>query len=161
MNYSKIIYKRGTASKKDIVEHLYRCASNFEPPLDSYTNIEEYGSKIFEHAKTFEAWENNILIGLVAVYYNDMETRIGFITNVSVVKEKQGLGIAHILIENAIDYGKEKNFVQVDLEIKDINNTKVFNLYKNLGFTLTPQINNKNIMSHLLISKIEDPKKTL
>jgi len=155
MNCSKIIYKMGSASRKDIIDHLYRCSSNFEPPLDSYTNIEEYGNKIYKNAKNFEAWENDVLIGLVAVYYNDLKTRMGFITSVSVIKEKQGQGIAHKLLENAIRYGRENNFIQLDLEVKDINNEKVFNLYKYIGFSLVSPKNKKNIMSYSLISKVK------
>ncbi len=150
MNCSKIIYRRDTATEKEIQEHLFKCARNFKPPLDTYTNIEEYSKKIFNFANTFEAWEDDELIGVAAVYYNDFNTKVGFITNVSVIKEKQNQGIAHQLLENAIRYGREMNFNQVNLEVRDIHNNRIINLYKNLGFVTINIENNKIIMSNLL-----------
>lgn len=155
-NYSKVDFKENTASLEELIKHLNGCADDFTPPLYTYVDLEEYSYKIYHHAVTFEAWENKVLIGLVAVYYNDQKTKIGFITNVSVIKEKQGLGIAHMLLKNAIEYGKRNSFIQLNLEIKNINNTKVYNLYKNLGFVLIPNEIGKTIMSYLLSSHIKN-----
>jgi len=98
MNCSEFDFKIKTASYEVIIDHLNKCADNFKPPLYTYVNIEEYSRKIYNNAITFESWANNNLVGLIAAYYNNYDTKVGFITNVSVIKEYQGYGIASKLL---------------------------------------------------------------
>lgn len=141
MNNSNLQYKIKTASCQIIVNHLKNCADCFNPPLYTYVEINKYGKKIFDKAITFESWDGNKLVGLLAAYFNNNETRIGFITNVSVWGGYQGFGIASKLIKNAIDFGRKNTFTRLMLEI-NINNTKAFKLYKKHGFVVVEQ--NKN-----------------
>jgi len=146
MNCSEIEYRIKTVSYESIVEHLNRCADCFNPPLYTYVEIEKYAKKIFDNAVTFESWDCDTLVGLVAAYFNNNETKIGFITNVSVLEEYQDSGIASKLIKNAIHFGRKNAFVKLVLEL-NINNTKAFKLYKKQGFVVTEQNKNNIIMS--------------
>lgn len=146
MNSSSFQYKIKTATCQTIINHLKKCADCFVPRLHTYVNVTEYGKKIFSKSTTFESWDGNNLIGLVAVYYNNYETKTGYITNVSVLKDYQGFGIASKLIGNAIDFGKENTFILLALEL-DVDNTKAFNLYKKHGFVVVGKIKNNILMN--------------
>lgn len=128
-----IVYKVKTASRSAIAKHLNECADSFTPPLNTYAEIDTYGKKIFDKAITFEAWDGNILVGLLAAYYNNKKTKIGYITNVSVLLGYQEAGIASRLMDKAILYGKRKNFVKLTLAMQK-GNTQAIHLYKKFGF---------------------------
>ncbi len=149
MNCCELDYKIKTASGEVIIEHLARCANYFYPPLHTYVDIQKYGEKIEDNAITFEAWDKNTLVGLIATYFNDEITKIGFITNVSILKEYQGIGIASKLLLLTIEYGKEHNFRILRLEVNN-KNQKALNLYKRNGFVETKQNENSVMMEYLL-----------
>lgn len=133
MEEKKINYKIKAASEKDVFLHLRECNDSFLPPLNEKVNIDEYAKKIFEKAITFEAWEDDILVGLIAVYFNDLNRRVGFITNVSVVKKYMGMGVASVLLENCIEYATHKGFAEIQLEVDKKNMTAIL-FYKKYNF---------------------------
>ena len=149
MNCSEFDFKIKTASYEVIIDHLNKCADNFKPPLYTYVNIEEYSRKIYNNAITFESWVNNNLVGLIAAYFNNYNTKVGFITNVSVIKEYQGYGIASQLLSNAIKYGKNNGFISLALEV-NINNNSAIKLYKKYGFVPVEQSQDKIIMECII-----------
>lgn len=136
MYFSKI---RVNCSKiDDILFHFSKCNHSFNPPLQTYVNIEEYAEKIFHNAVRVEYWKNKVLSGLLAVYYNDDIYKIGFITNVSVLPELHGKGIASKLLKKAVRIGKSKEFVRVNLEVMK-NNGAALRLYKRNGFIIAKE----------------------
>lgn len=141
-----IEYKINTASRDAIIEHLNKCSSLFIPPLDTYVVIEEYGRKIFEKAKTFEAWDGHILAGLAAAYFNDFTNKKGFLTNLSLLNEYQHQGIASQLIFAVIEYGRNNDFESINLEVKSINE-KVYKFYAKHGFIEIGQKNDCYVMN--------------
>lgn len=133
------------ASEEEIYSHLNACKNLFKPSLDTYVNLFEYANKIKTNAFTFEAWIDNRLCGLVACYLNDKEKLNGHITNVSVLKEEQGKGIAKTLLINAIREFKKKGFKTITLEVED-NNANAIKFYQKLSFTLSTKVANKYSM---------------
>jgi ribosomal protein S18 acetylase RimI-like enzyme len=140
-----IQYKTKTASAKQISLHLTECNANFNPPLDEKVNIQEYAKKIFKKSITFEAWANEILIGLVATYLNDNENHTAYITNVSVINKFIGKGIASRLMDNCIEYTKNNDFKEILLEVSK-ESIEAINLYKKFGFIYFNDKNNSLIM---------------
>lgn len=132
MESGKITYKTNTATEQQILEHLKECDNNFLPPLSQRVALQAYSKKIKEFAITFEAWSENILVGLVAAYTNATE-QSAFITNVSILKRFMGLSIAAKLTSNCIDYVKQNNFKEIKLEVHK-NNTNAIGLYKKINF---------------------------
>lgn len=132
MKDSQFVYKVDTASFKDVENHLKACNDNFTPPLDEKVDITEYSKKIAEKAITFESWHAERLIGLVACYFNEPEKK-GFITNVSVLHEYGGKGIASILMKNSLMYAKENDFETVELEVNETSQNAI-SLYKKFDF---------------------------
>jgi ribosomal protein S18 acetylase RimI-like enzyme len=131
-----IIYKIKTAGIKHVVTHLLSCKDDFIPALDKTVDIAAYSKKIVENAITFEAWKNEYLVGLIAVYCNDVEKKTAFITNVSVLNEFSGKGIAGTLLKNSISYITAENFRTIKLEVNQ-KNKQAINLYKKHKFDET------------------------
>jgi len=135
----EIDYKINSASVSDITEHLKAASKFFVPPLHETVDIDKYSEKIFNLAETFEAWNDGILIGLIAAYLNDFKNKCGFITSVSVIKEFMSHGISSILIDMCIKNATEKKMEEISLEVHQ-HNDKAIALYKKKGFLKTTRI---------------------
>ncbi len=128
----EIRYLINKSNQNDVLIHLELCNNFFVPPLNSTTDLEVYSKKIHQNALKFEAWTIQKLIGLVAVYQNDIEMSL-YITNVSVEKKFAGNGIANSLLEKVIQYGKTNKFIKINLEVNK-NNKIAIQLYKKHNF---------------------------
>lgn len=126
-------YLLGQAREADIAEHLLRCDANFFPPLSERVDIGAYAKKIESQAIRFEAWSDRWLVGLVAAYCNDDENAIAYITNVSVLPEWTGMGIAARLMGQCIENAKALGMRQIHLEVAQ-DNTPAICLYAKSGF---------------------------
>lgn len=133
MSDNHIIYLIKTAKQNDILLHLKLCNVEFIPKLNTRVNLEEYSIKIHQNAITFEAWNQNQLIGLIATYFNQ-EPLFGFITNVSVTKNHMGTGIASKLLEMCINYALNNKYQTIKLEVTK-ENIPAINFYKKYNFT--------------------------
>jgi ribosomal protein S18 acetylase RimI-like enzyme len=121
------------ASESKIAEHLERCDADFMPPLSSRVEIKDYAQKIAKKAIRLEAWSDGTLVGLVAAYYNDLENRVVYISNVSVLREWSKKGIATRLLKKCIKYARAMEMQQVCLEVSTDNKPAV-KLYEKSGF---------------------------
>lgn len=139
----QIVYKTNTASEEDILTHLNHCNNQFEPALSTRVSLETYAKKMADYAILFEAWVDEKLIGMVAMYLNEMKQ--GYITNVSVYIEYGGKGIANQIFVNLMRYTKANNISEIKLEVSAINIAAI-NLYKNFGFEKIDEKNNQIIM---------------
>jgi ribosomal protein S18 acetylase RimI-like enzyme len=138
---STVEYRMNYASIDDILLHLFRCDSNFVPRLSARTELVGYSTKVVSSAARFEAWSDDELIGLAAVYCNDFEQRIAFITNMSVLKASMGKGVATQLTAHCIEHAKRLGMRQLSLDVA-CDNARAVKLYKKMGFsprdTVTP-----------------------
>jgi ribosomal protein S18 acetylase RimI-like enzyme len=135
MNISKITYSTKVASEEEIFLHLKECSTLFVPNLNETVDIQEYSKKIFQKSITFEAWVREKLIGLVAIYCNDIESHSAYITNVSIIKEYFGLGVAYQLLKMCISHVELNRFSTIILEV-NMTNTPAVKLYKKYGFKI-------------------------
>jgi ribosomal protein S18 acetylase RimI-like enzyme len=126
-------YRRKSAGQAAIHAHLIRCADAFMPSLHERVDVASYASKIFERAVTFEAWAGEMLVGLVAAYLNDSQTRAGYITSVSVDHGYLGQGIARHLVTQCIARARELGFRELRLEVSQ-HNEPAISLYRKAGF---------------------------
>jgi ribosomal protein S18 acetylase RimI-like enzyme len=148
---NRLKYTVNESNSNQIYNHLELINHLFLPPLDSYVNLKTYSLKIHKSAIKFECWEDKKLIGLVAVYLNDKESKRGYITNVSILDNYTGFGIASLLIARSIKKAKELGFNYIDLEVFK-NNINALNLYKKLGFLVYSTSQNKIIMRKNILS---------
>lgn len=131
------------------MKHLNECNNNFKPALEHRVNISEYSKKIFGNAVTFEAWSNKRMIGMIAVYFNPSD-KSAFITNVSVIKEFMGKGIAKELLRNCLVYSSENMYTEIKLEVNKENHSAI-ELYRSLNFIQIETLENSIFMNYLLI----------
>lgn len=126
-------YLTNRASEAEITEHLLCCDADFVPTLSERVEIPSYAQKIVNKATRFEAWSNSTLVGLVAAYCNDQETRVAHITSVSVLKEWTGKHIAARLINQCVAHAKATGMRQIGLEVAPAN-IPAIKLYEKNGF---------------------------
>ena len=146
-----ISYKTKTANANDISLHLLACDDSFIPALSSRINISDYAQKIYDKAITFEAWNKNELIGLIATYFTQPESGIAFITNVSVSKKYNGKGIASKLLSNCITYAVKTNYKEIKLEVNS-ENTPAITFYKKHHFSYTETKEDSIFLTYQLIN---------
>lgn len=128
-------YLTNKASVAEIADHLLRCDTDFVPPLVGRVEIIDYAKKIANMAMRFEAWAGGTLIGLVAAYCNHQESRIAYITSVSVLRAWMGKGIAARLMGVCIEYAKASGMQQIGLEVT-VQNAPAIKLYAKSGFVI-------------------------
>lgn len=145
-----ITYLLNKASAPQISEHLARCDADFVPPLSGRVVIEDYAQRIVCNATRFEAWLSDTLIGLVATYCNDRETRIAYITSASVLGTWTGKGIATCLTNRCIEYVTVAGFHQIRLEVAS-DNIPAIRLYEKSGF-VAEQTNEPFMTMNLLFN---------
>lgn len=126
-------YRSNQAGVAEIAAHLSRCDTGFVPPLSDRVQLDEYARKLADRALRLEAWADGTLVGLVAVYCNTRNTGLAFLTNVSVVSEWRGQGIATHLIGQCIDHIKALGMGRIHLEVGS-NNASAIRLYEQCGF---------------------------
>lgn len=148
----KFLFNRASAAQ--IAEHLQCCDADFVPTLSERVEIPDYARKIANKATRFEAWSGGTLIGLVAVYCNDQETRIGHITSVSVMKVWKGKGIAATLINQCVEHAKAAGMQQISLEVAR-DNTPAIKLYEKSGFIVS-EANGPFVGMNLYLKSGED-----
>ena len=147
-------YLSNKASAAEIAEHLRTCDTDFMPPLSGRIEISDYTQKILSKAMRFEAWSSDRLVGLVAAYCNDQETRIAYITSVSVLKEWTGKGIAACLMSRCIKHVKTLRLGQICLEVAS-DNTPAIRLYEKSGFVAS-NANTPFVTMNLYLKSGED-----
>ena len=137
------------ASVEEVIDHLRACDQYFVPPLSESVVICDYALKIVEKSHRVEAWLAGELVGLVAMYCNDFEKQIAFVTNVSVSPTMQKRRLAHSLMTQALYFLRELRFKRVELEVS-ISNSSALNLYIKIGFFVQNQSNDRLRMCLLI-----------
>ena len=84
------------------------------------------------------------MVGLIACYFNKEEA---FISNVSVLPEYAGQGIASKLMTNCINNANKKKAPKIRLEVSS-DSTQAIQLYKKYGFRIR-QRNTKSLIMEL------------
>jgi ribosomal protein S18 acetylase RimI-like enzyme len=112
-----LIYKVGTASREQMRQHLQVCDDNFTPPLSSRVDLDAYTDKLFEKAVSWEAWDGELLVGMLNVYLNDRSSRTGYLTNITVLREYLGQGIGSALMKMGLEYAWKLGFERVRAEM--------------------------------------------
>ena len=143
--------RHNTASFRQIVDYLREADEHFIPSLSDQVDIEVYATKICDHAQTIEAWQENRLIGLLAVYLNNAKYSSAFITSISILKSFHGVGIAKKLMHDCIDLATHSNFEEVSLEV-NLENGRAISFYLKIGFSERHRNDQSIFMSLNLVS---------
>ncbi len=132
---NELEYRENTASADFIVAHLRSCDENFFADLISRVDIGHYAAKIADKAHLYEAWQGKRLVGLLAAYHNQGEPEFDFISNISVVKDYAGRGIASRLMHACLETSKAGKIGEIRLSVSPLN-ADALALYNKFNFTL-------------------------
>lgn len=139
------------ASQISILLLLEACDEDFIPKLSSCVNLNNYASKLHLKAFNYEYWIGQKLIGLVSMYWDYNTNSSAFISNVCVLSNYSGKGIASKLLKNGILDAKNNRIREIKLEVSK-ENYAVIKLYKKHGFSFLRE-EEFNIIMELKIDK--------
>lgn len=120
------------ADAETLESHLRACDLDYDVPLSQRVDIGEYARRIADKAERIEAWRDGQLVGLVAAYANS-GPGLAFITNVSVLGEVRGRGVAERLVREALSRLGALGCPRVELEVSR-GAAPAIALYRKLGF---------------------------
>ena len=132
MNAESLDFKVDACTEEDIRSHLSGCDARFSPPLSDRVDIGEYSRKLRLNAITFEAWNGESLVGMVAAYI-DTRARSCFITNTSVSPEFSRRGVAAKLLAACLARARAEQVETVSLEVSE-DSRPAIRLYAKFGF---------------------------
>lgn len=134
-----VIYEYNKSSVNDLFIHLSAVDNDYAVRLSDRTDIKEYAQKLFEKSERIEAWENDVLVGLVA-YYNNQVTNSVYVSDVSVKKKFRSYGIASNLLNRLKDNVIKNNITKIVLEADD----SLGDFYVKNGFTIGKRISDRS-----------------
>lgn len=123
-----VFFSQNISIESEIESHLTRVNALFKPELKSYVDIPFYAHKIFQKAIRYEVFDNEELVGLLAVYTS---INMGFVTNFSLEKKYLGQGLSNILLNNCISDLKSMNIYLLKLEVYKENHRAIKFYMKN------------------------------
>ena len=91
----------------DIENYLNNLDLNFIPQLSKIVNIDKYSRKLADNADHFCLFDENELIGFIAMYCNNLKSKTAFISSVSIHPNYTGRGLAKKVLREAVRYAKE------------------------------------------------------
>jgi ribosomal protein S18 acetylase RimI-like enzyme len=91
--------------------------------------------KICSYAEVQIAYEDGP-VGYCAIYANDLNSKVGYITLIGVKKDYQGLGIGKRLLNAAIETAINQGMNRIKLEVYRENRDAI-NFYQKNGFEFT------------------------
>ncbi len=139
-----IEYKIDSATHAKITSHFSKCDETFLEDLTKRITVEKYINKLLKNAIKYEAWLDNDLVGLVAIYEN-FENLSGFITNVSVDKNNTSKGIASKLLKSTIESARQEKLSKIKLKV-GAKNYAALNLYEKFGFKISATIEDSLVL---------------
>ena len=121
--------------KTALEEILFEIDCDFSPNLSSKINVTEYVDKIIKRATVIPIYINGKMEAFIAVYCNDYDHYIAYLTMIAIRKEYRSKGLGKLLVGTAIAYLKALNFQNFRLEVFK-SNRNAYLLYNKLGFTV-------------------------
>ena len=119
-------------SKDEIHRIIEMCDNAFPIPVCNRENSEELIAKFSAAAKFIYAYSNTVM-GYVAMYCNDLEGFVAYISLIGVKPEFQNRHIGTALMNACIQIAKSKGMNSIQLEVKK-NNVKAIQFYIKHGF---------------------------
>lgn len=120
-------------SRSELVEALKTLGDLLPDPLSERVNIPEYAEKLLKFADIIYAKHEDRVIGIMAVYANDMQTKIAHFPLLFVANQYQHKGVGKVLILQAIALAKSRNMGSVWAYVHKDNDRAINFVYK-LGF---------------------------
>ncbi|MBQ5948341.1 GNAT family N-acetyltransferase [Massilia sp. ST3] len=147
--------RRDSASAAQVEALLRACDAAFVPPLSRRVALGAYAAKLAGQARLLEAWQDEALIGLVAIYCND-PGGVAYVSNVSVAPGHARRGIAGRLLHEALDVALRSGMREAALEV-GTDNAAAVALYRKHGFAEDGEANQDRMLRMRLPLLLERP----
>lgn len=110
---------------------------SFDPPLDSYVDIKPYVDKLIKnaHISLLYLANSNEFVGLYAIYINDINMKVAYLSSFGVRDKFKGLGYAKLLMENMKLVVVKAGLKTIRLEVKT-EYIRAVRFYEKAGFKL-------------------------
>ncbi len=112
---------------------LWAIDSDYVPPLSTHLDLSLYAEKLLDCAVVCIAEVKSSDVGIIAIYTNEMNEKLAFISTIGVSRNARGIGVAGALIEAAIMHARLAGMLRVRLEVSRLN-TPAIQLYQKMGF---------------------------
>lgn len=115
---------------------------DFSPSLSSRVSLDEYALKLLTHANIFGVFQQGHLVGAIAVYMNDLDSKVGYCPFVGVAVKYRKQGLSQKLLDTVIGALKDQYFKTLKLTVK--KDSGAFFLYKKNAFQIVNKFTYSN-----------------
>lgn len=146
-----LVYEPHTLDPHIIISFLKETDKLVVPPLSALVDLEEYAKKITSKAVLFTAWDEGMLIGLTAIYFN-RAPEYSYSTYTMVKREYQLVEMVGIeLSKHVRDYNMSNGSAGLRYEIRKTN-TQLLKYHLRRGAVILGErvYPNTNIVSLLM-----------
>lgn len=133
----------------EIENLLTQVDEDFCPPISLRVGIPQYAEKIARDAAVFSAYDKGRMIAFIAIYCNELDSRVAFMTMVAVANQYRKSGLASSLIETGIRHIRRLGFNSFRLEVHKTNLNAVA-MYKRLGFATVSESDQSLFMEMII-----------
>ena len=128
---------------------------DFLKKLQDEDFLKDYAKRLLDNGHIVVEYHNDIPVGLLCFYCNNIDTKTGFVTAL-VISEDLGFMKGKTLfrlISTAVKIGKNAGMESVQLEVKKNNKTAI-RLYEHFGFNYIPSEKEDFYLMELELSKL-------
>ena len=123
----------GDCKLHEIVRIHEICDFDFDPSLSSRVDIKEYCQKLFDNANFVTGRLNNQLVGLLAIYCNDLIKFTAYISSICVMPNVRGNKLGNDLLYESLNLAKRSGMDRIRLEVGQRNYSAI-SLYEKYDF---------------------------
>lgn len=117
----------------DVLEFMLSIDDDLDPPLRTRVDMPSYVQKVVQNACVLIAHERGTISGLAAVYMNDHQAQVAYVTYIGLAREARGHGLAKRLMQMCLRLAFEAGMRTMRLETSE-SNVVAQRLYLSMGF---------------------------
>lgn len=140
-------------------EEVEKLLNNFSNSLDSLKQGTEYirnmACKFVNYGNVIAYKEDNIYIGFVAFYANDICNKVAYISMIAVNSEYRGNNVGSLLIKECCDMSSKNGMIKVQLEVRNDNDIAI-HVYKKNGFEYYKDASKNSIYMIKIIGDVQE-----
>ena len=137
----------------EILNIMALCDDAFEKSIIHRDDFKELSFKICSYSKFTAAKINGVTAGYAAVYANNIQTRIAYLTLIGVRPEFQKRHIGARLLSECERIARENGMISMKLEVRDAN-TGAIKFYKKNGYRSAERCS--DISTYMVKSLLEE-----
>jgi len=131
-----IISNKETIELEQLYDFIVKVDHEFPIPLSDKVNLKDYSLKLYNNGDFYAAISNNNIVGIIAGYNNDYQSKESYISLLALLKEYRGYGISKQLILTFIEASINKKMEKISAYTHQTNTIPI-NLYTKMGFINT------------------------